>query len=137
MIFLIIFFLFVFVLWAVVKKPLWKWITTILVLVTPAVLLAIHSGYIYASSITLLMLTTVLVYNFKEKNKISKTKTLLALPFIFLIIYITNKANTGTENTSNTSDLVLSIIIICLSLFITGLASILILSRTRGEKVND
>jgi len=137
MIFISIIYLTIFILWCLIKRRLWKWVITTTILLTPAVIMAIRSGYIYSAAIALLVLAIVLVYDFKAPNYLSWKKSLVALPFLSIFIYITNTNRLIKELSINISELVISIIIICLSLFIAGFGSLLILSRTRGERTND
>jgi hypothetical protein len=118
------------------KKNLYRWMATLILLLIPSVLLAIYSGYLYASSLALVTLSILLVYSFKEESKIIWSKILVSIPFVAFILY-TFSTKTVKHLTLNTLELVISITIICLCLFIAGFASILILSRTKGEKINE
>jgi hypothetical protein len=118
------------------EKSLLRCIVTLLALLTPSILLSIYSEYVYAASVALISISLVLMYNFKEKVSLAKTKILIALPVAILIIYIT-KTGSVSKELINISDILISIIIICLSLFIAGFGSILILLRTKGERIND
>lgn len=120
----------------IANKNLYRWIITLIVLLIPSVLLAIYSGYIYATSLALVTIALVLVYNFKEEAKVLRSKVFTSVPFVIFIIYTVSAPRVETSSL-NTLDLIMSITITCLCLFIAGFASVLILSRTKGEKIND
>lgn len=116
-----------------------KSIATGFILLLPVGVLLGIGGYAYAICFGIMVLFFLAFNNFETKQKNNYKKIITALPVAILLYWLTtsHKIKDVKSSINDLEEVKLAIILSSVSILIATIATLLILKRTKGEKLYD
>ena len=121
------------------KKVVLKVIFSLIIMISPAIILFYRGGSAYAIPYAFLVILFMYLNNLNCSLRNNYTKIITAIPLVALLYFLASPKTEKTleSNMPNLPDMKIVVILSCISVFIAITSALLILKRTKGEKAHD